>query len=171
MTPIPSGRLVPTATGVDLVLTRMIKGTVHDVWASVTESERTARWFGPWRGEAGSGRTIEVQMGFEEGAPWSTVRILHCTAPLLLSVETSDESGTWRLEIRLTRRDDSTELVFTQHLQETSGVPEIGPGWEYYLDALITSREHLPAPDFGDYFPAQSDYYRNEVAAHHGART
>ena len=69
MTPEPTGQLVPTPTGYDLILTRTYRAPVGDVWASVTEPERTARWFGPWRGEAAPGRTVEVQLVFEESAP------------------------------------------------------------------------------------------------------
>jgi uncharacterized protein YndB with AHSA1/START domain len=31
MTPEPTGRVVPTSSGVDIVLTRLISGTVQDV--------------------------------------------------------------------------------------------------------------------------------------------
>lgn len=47
MNPEPTGQLVPTPTGYDLILTRTYRAPVDDVWASVTEPERTARWFGP----------------------------------------------------------------------------------------------------------------------------
>ena len=52
-TPTPTGTAVPTDGGFDLVFPRTFQAPIEDVWASVTESERTARWFGPWRGEAG----------------------------------------------------------------------------------------------------------------------
>ena len=40
-----------------------------DVWASITESERTARWFASWTGDAGPGKTIRYRLEFEEGKP------------------------------------------------------------------------------------------------------
>ena len=60
------GRLFPTATGHDLELTRTFRAPVEDVWASVTEPDRTARWFGAWKGEPGPGNTIQLQMAFED---------------------------------------------------------------------------------------------------------
>ncbi|MCA9588387.1 MAG: hypothetical protein KC657_23870 [Myxococcales bacterium] len=69
----PTGRLEKTADGVDLHLERTFKGTPADVWESLTDPKRTARWYGPWEGEPGAGNTIRVQMAFEEGKPWSDV--------------------------------------------------------------------------------------------------
>jgi DNA-binding transcriptional ArsR family regulator len=37
---------------------------------SLTSSDSTARWIGPWRGEPGVGRTCQLQMLFEQGEPW-----------------------------------------------------------------------------------------------------
>jgi len=165
MTPTPTGRLVPTASGVDLVLTRTINGSVEDVWASVTESDRTARWFGRWEGTPGAGQTIRVQMGFEESDAWSTARIESCDPPNRLEITTLDEAGSWHLEIRLAGRGEQTELTFVQHREDTEGVGDIGPGWEYYLDNLVASRDGLPLPSFDDYYPAMKDYFLVQVAA------
>ena len=52
-----------------------------------------------------------------------------------------------------------TELRFTQHLTDTEGVGEIGPGWEYYLDALVASRDGQPAPQWDDYYPAMKEHF------------
>jgi uncharacterized protein YndB with AHSA1/START domain len=67
--PTPTGRIVRTAEGRDLVLTRSFRAPIEDVWASITESERTARWFASWSGEPGPGRTIRYRLSFEEGTP------------------------------------------------------------------------------------------------------
>jgi hypothetical protein len=37
----------------------------------------------------------------------------------------------------------------------------MGPGWEYYLDMLVASREDLPTPSFDDYYPAMKPYYES----------
>jgi len=165
MSPTPTGRLVPTPEGVDLVLTRMIRGSIEDVWASVTESERTARWFGRWEGAAGSGETIRVQMGFEEGDAWTTARIDSCTPPHRLEITTIDENGSWHLEIRLAQRGENTELTFVQHRENADGVADIGAGWEYYLDNLVASREGTPLPSFDDYYPSMKQYFLDQAAA------
>nr|BFE72843.1 hypothetical protein GCM10020092_061440 [Actinoplanes digitatis] len=125
----------------------------------MTESDRTARWFGAWQGDAAPGRMIKVQMAFEETEPWFDVRIDACEPPRRLAVSTSDESGGWRLELLLSHADGRTELRLVHHLDTTDGVGEMGPGWEYYLDMLVAARDGLPAPSFDDYLPAMKPYY------------
>ncbi|GAB2581585.1 hypothetical protein GCM10027168_12890 [Streptomyces capparidis] len=159
MTPVPTGQLVPTPTGFDLVLTRTYRASAADVWASVTEPERTARWFGPWRGEAAPGRTVEVRLAFEESAPWCPLRIEVCEPPRRLAVTMADEAGSWSLELLLAERDGTTELRLVHHLASTALLGATGPGWEYYLDMLTAARTGGPRPDFADYYPAQQAYF------------
>ncbi|XTZ14370.1 SRPBCC family protein [Micromonospora echinospora] len=155
----PVGRLFRTDAGRDLVLTRAFRAPVEDVWASLTEPERTARWFGPWEGEPGVGRTIRVQMAYEEGEPWCDMLIQACEPPRRLAVATLDEQGSWRLEMLLAEADGVTELRFTHHLDTEEAIGEVGPGWEYYLDLLVASRDGTALPDFGDYYPAMKSFY------------
>ena len=159
MTPSPSGRLVPTAKGRDLVLERTFRAPIEDVWASITEPERTARWFGPWTGHGAAGETVELTMSFEEGAGTSKVRIEACEPPRRLLVETDDAAGTWLLEAELSEADGVTTLVFTPHLPDDADAGSVGPGWEYYLDRLVAARDGEPAPEWDDYYPAQKAYY------------
>ncbi|NEE02292.1 SRPBCC family protein [Phytoactinopolyspora halotolerans] len=157
----PSGRLFRTADGVDLTLTRTFRASADDVWASVTEPERTARWFGPWKGDAGPGRTVQVQMSFEEDASWSDLYIDACEPPTRLAVSMNDEAGTWHMELLITETeaDDTTELRLIQHLTSAEGLGEIGPGWEYYLDKLVAARDGIPQPEFTEYYPAMKPYF------------
>lgn len=161
MTSRPTGQLVPAATGYDLVLTRTYRASADDVWASVTEPDRTARWFGAWRGTAAPGRTVEVQMAFEESAPWYPVRIGVCEPPRRLAVSMDDAAGSWPLELLLTETGGATELRLVHHLDTTESLGETGPGWEYYLDMLTAARTGGPRPDFGDYYPAQKAYFES----------
>ena len=153
----PTGRLFPTADGNDLVVSRTFRAPIEDVWASVTESDRTARWFGAWEGDAAPGRMIKVQMGFEDEAPWLDKRIDACEPPWRLAL--SDESGGMRLELLLSHSDGETELRLVHHLDPTDGIGEYGPGWEYYLDMLVAARDSTPAPSFDDYHPAMKPYF------------
>ena len=168
MTATPTGRVVATAKGRDLVLTRTFRAPIEDVWASITESERTARWFGPWQGEPGVGRKIRYSMAFEqqpeEGPVWSEMTIDACEAPRHLALSAIDDYGRWFLELELSESNGMTELRFTQHLDDKTDVGSVGPGWEYYLDNLVASREGTPRPDFNDYYPSQSEYFRGQVA-------
>lgn len=160
MSPAPTGRLF----GKDLVLTRTFRAPVDDVWASLTEPERTARWFGPWQGDAAPGNTIKVQMSQEEGTPWTDMTIEACEPPRRLALSAVDEYGSWHLDLTLAESDGVTELRFTQHLTGQENVGEVGPGWEFYLDALVASRDGAPAPDFNDYFPAMQEYFESQRA-------
>jgi uncharacterized protein YndB with AHSA1/START domain len=155
MSPTPTGRLF----GNDIVLTRTFHAPVADVWASLTDPERTARWFGPWQGDAAPGRTIQVQMVHEEGQPWMEMTIEACEPPRQLALSAVNEHGSWHLDMVLADSGGVTELRFTQHLTDTEGVGEIGPGWEFYLDVLVASRQGQPAPNFDDYYPAMKKHF------------
>lgn len=166
-TPEPTGRLVPGADGEghDLVLTRTLPGTLADAWASITEPERTARWFGRWEGVGAVGATVRLQLGFEEGSPWTDVTIAECDEPRRLRVVTADEMGSWDLAADLSPvegRADRTELRFVMYRVAPASVGEVGPGWEYYLDQLVASLTGTALPDFDDYFPAQRAYYAEQ---------
>jgi uncharacterized protein YndB with AHSA1/START domain len=158
MTNPPTGRLVTTTTGFDLILTRSFRAGLDDVWAGVTEPERSARWFGRWTGEGGTGNSIKVQLAFEEGAPWMEMRIDACEPPRRLAVTSLGEDG-WRLELQLEAAGDRTELRLIHHLPSADGVGEVGPGWEYYLDLLVAARDGSPRPQFDDYYPSMKDYF------------
>ncbi|MEV0779341.1 SRPBCC family protein [Streptomyces sp. NPDC050433] len=166
--PAPTGRLLRTSEGVDLVLTRGFALPVEEVWAAVTESARTALWFGPWEGDGAPGGTVRVRLVFEEQTPWTEVHIDVCEAPHRLVVSTVDEAGSWNLELRLSATPaegaaadtGGTEFQFIQHLRTKAGVGEIGPGWEYYLDKLRASLDGTPqSAVFEDYYPAQKAYF------------
>lgn len=163
MTPIPTGRLLGTERGRDLILTRTFRAGIDDVWASVTEPDRTARWFGRWSGAPVVGGAVTVVMGFEEGAPMMEMRIEACEPPRRLVVASEDEHGVWLLELELSERDGTTELRLTHHLDHRADPGSTGPGWEYYLDLLVASREGKPPPNFDDYYPAQKAYYERQA--------
>ncbi|MFC0533706.1 SRPBCC family protein [Phytohabitans kaempferiae] len=164
MSAIPTGRLFRTESGVDLVLTRTFRAPAEDVWASLTEPERTARWFGPWEGTAAPGGSVKVRMVFEEGQPWMEMRVEACEPPRRLELSAVDDHGTWHTSLRLSEVDGGTEVRFTQHLADAEGIQEVGPGWEYYLDLLVAARAGTPPVRFDDYYPAQKAYYEGLTA-------
>ncbi len=162
MTVTPTGHLVPTDAGHDLVLTRTFRAPIEDVWASITESERTARWFASWEGEPGPGRTIQYRLEFEEGSPGGDMLIEACEPPRHLAVTSVDAYGSWRLEATLAEADGVTTMTFVHHLDAGADAGSIGPGWEYYLDQLVASRDGSPLPAFDDYYPALKPYYDSQ---------
>ena len=160
MSPTPTGEVRRTGEGRDLVLVRDLPGSIVDVWASLTESERTGRWFASWTGD---GRSVA-----RSSSPWSPRRaarpsdasIQACEPPTRLAVRTEEESGTWELEVTLEALGaDRTRLTFVHHLGASDQAEQIGPGWEYYLDRLEAARADGSMPDFADYWPSMGPYY------------
>lgn len=161
--PAPTGKLLATESGRDLVLTRLFDDGIEAVWATLTEPERSARWFGPWSGEGMPGGKIACRMAFEEGEPEIEMSVLACERPQHLALFSEDEYGSWHLEVHLRERDGGTELDLVHHLDEKAEPGSIGPGWEWYLDRFVAAHVGGPSPEFGDYFPAQQAYYEGLV--------
>ncbi|MFK3647889.1 SRPBCC family protein [Lysobacter enzymogenes] len=155
MSPKPTGHL----DGNDLIITRTFSASIDEVWASVTQSEKTALWFGRWEGEAGPGNVVRLQLLHEKGQPWSDMKIEECAAPNRLVVTMKDDYGDWRIELSLTQAGAGTQLRFVQVLSDRTMAGEVGPGWEYYLDMLVAARAGEPLPSFDDYYPAQKAHY------------
>lgn len=154
MTPTPTACL----RGNRLVFTRTFRAPIDDVWQSVTDPESTARWFGPWKGPAGAGSTIQVQMRFEQGEPWMDATIEVCEAPRRLVLVTTGDHG-MRLELALAESAGATTLELLQHDWAPAAIADYGPGWEYYLDNLVAARAGQPLPSFDSYYPAQKPYF------------
>ncbi len=159
--PKPTGRLV----GNDLVMTRTFRAPIEDVWQSVTNSESTARWFGPWHwvDKPGPGNLIAYTMIQEEGAPESTAKVDRCEEPRHFALTTQ---GTFSVsyEVTLTQSGDTTTLTFVHHLADRKMAGDFGPGWEFYLDLLVHAREGKPFRTFAEYYPAQKQHYLDLAA-------
>jgi uncharacterized protein YndB with AHSA1/START domain len=126
MNPTPTGRVVSTGQGRDLVLERTFRAPIEDVWASLTEPKRTARWLGPWKGDGAPGRTVELTMSAEGDAPAAAVHIEACQPPRHLRVAMDDAAGAWRLEAELTEADGITTLRLTHHLDDSADPASTG---------------------------------------------
>ena len=98
MSPTPNGEVRHTGEGRDLVLVRELPGSIADAWASLTESERTGRWFASWTGDGRVGGAITLTLVAEEGSPTADATIEACEPPSRLAVRTEDASGSWELE-------------------------------------------------------------------------
>lgn len=161
MNPQPTGRI----DGNDLIITRTFRAPIDDVWASLTNPSKTALWFGSWHGDAGPGNIVRLQLVHEQGQPWTDVMIDECEAPRRLAVSMMDDHGHWRIELTLMQTGDETELRFLQPLADRMLAGDVGPGWEYYLDMLVASREGKALPSFADYYPAQKAHYLKDANA------
>ncbi|MEU3601788.1 SRPBCC family protein [Streptomyces sp. NPDC006798] len=160
--PVPTGRLLACDDGgTALALARTLTAPPEDVWAHLTDPARTALWFGPWRGEPGPGATVEVRTAFEEGAGWSPLHIEACEPPRRLLVATDPAAESWRLEVLVSAGGSRTSVELRHLLPEgpVTGLGEIGPGWEYYLDMFTASFAGVPLPAFTAYYPALRGFY------------
>lgn len=159
MTRQPTGRITLVQGGKDLVLERSFHAPIEDVWASVTESSRTARWIGSWSGEPGPGKSILILMSAEDGAEPEPAQITACEPPRHLALEWVVGESAWRTEVSLSETDGTTTLTFVHHLKTDDDASDIGPGWEYYLDRLVADRDGEPFAAWDEYYPAQKDHY------------
>lgn len=96
-------------------------------------------------------------------APEPTGQVRRTATGYDLALTTSDASGEFRLDLRLSESAGVTELIFVHQLDTVDGVRDFGPGWEYYLDRLVAERLGQPPPEWDNY-PAQSAYYERVAA-------
>ena len=157
MTAGPTDRRGEISTDPDgrrrLVFRRSWPDPAADVWAAVTEPERSARWIGRYDGEHGAGAEGVFTMVAEEGAPAERIRIVECEPPRRLVVQWLDEMA-WRLEVDLAEAGGTTTLTFTQVLADDAGLADIATGWHWYLDRLDAAVTGVEVPADWDAFLA-----------------
>lgn len=147
--------------GLTLTLTRDVAIPVEELWSWITDSDRTARWYGPWSGEGRVGATIQVTMASEEGSPTMRMRITECSRPHRLGLASdAPPPFAWPLALECAARDGGSSITLrhTQIPAEMS-LGDIGPGWEFYLDHLVCAIEGREAAPFEDYLRDLSERY------------
>lgn len=159
-----TGRVVDIDGKPNLVLTRRFAASVDEIWRELTDSDRLVRWIGRWEGNPTSG-SVEFFMTAEaEDAPADTYRILECDRPSRFAGETS--MG-WHLWFELAGSGDGTEtiLTFGHRLAPEDDIGSIGPGWEYYLDRLVTAQAGADTSTIAwdDYYPVLEPEYERLV--------
>ena len=134
-----------------LTLRREFAAPASDVWASITESDRLARWFGTWAGDPSTGRVTVTMNAEAEAVPPAPYDIHACEPPHRLDVSAVDEYGAWRLVAELTEHDGRTTLTLRQEEVDPATLGETGPGWEWYLDRLVAAATGQPLPSLADF--------------------
>lgn len=157
-----------------IVLTRTFNAPIEHVWAALTESERLGRWFATWTGDPASGR-VEVAWAFEDEMPVETYAIETCDAPRHLRVRNlhDDPGQVWVLDAQLHEEGGRTVLTFAQGLTAAHPVPDVGPGWEYYLDRLVHTVHTGQVSDRGwdGYLEMATEYAETFGPARPGTQT
>lgn len=146
---IPTGTIDAEARA--LVLTRSFSAPIDDVWASITESDRLARWFGTWTGDPDDGFVL-FTMNAEAGEiPPVRYDIQDCEPPRLLRISATDDHGHWVLAAELSDDGTGTVLTFRQEELDPSSAHETGPGWEWYLDRLVAAVTGAEPPSLEEF--------------------
>lgn len=155
----------PTGTRAEdgrLAVRRELPQSAAQTWAAITDPARTARWFGPWSGDAAGGE-IEVTMTAEEGAPSSPARVIAVEPRHRLVVETVVGQDAWRMELRVEETPGGSAVTLLQRVDGGEAAAMIGPGWEFYLDRLVAAETggDVAAIVFApDYLPGQAEHFR-----------
>ena len=147
------GQVTELPEGVRLQFRRSWPDPIDDVWAALTEPDRTARWIGTYDGERAVGGSGTFTMTHEEQPVGERLRIVECEAPRRLVVEWATEEG-WRVELDLTVEDGHTVLLFTQLFAPGTEVTDYAMGWHWYLDKFDAEVSGRPAPPDWDTFLA-----------------
>lgn len=159
----PTGRVDDSPEGRRLVIERSFRAPIDDVWASLTEPDRFARWYGPMAGEARVGSTISVTMIAEDEIAPQPAVILECDPPRRFRVDLGDRGEPWHLSVDLVEVDGVTTMTFVQTLSPEIDVAEVGPGWEFYADRLTAARDGVEMPDW------EADGYQRALGPHYAA--
>ncbi|ROR66149.1 SRPBCC domain-containing protein [Agrococcus jenensis] len=157
-----TGTVTEHGESAELALERRVAADAIAVWPFLTESRELGMWFGTYAGDPDSGEVV-MSMTAEEGDATTAVEILDCHAPEHLAVLTTDEHGSWSLEVEVLDgghdAGSGATIRFTHHDVALSALPDIGAGWEWYLDRLVAALAGQPMPDWDDYYPALRDAY------------
>lgn len=160
MMPQPTGRLVRKDDGVYVVLDRIIRAPIEEVWAYFTRSSYLSQWIGETIGTGGSTHAVKFRMNAEgDDAEWQNVSILVCDAPRRLRADVGQGGQSRRMYVHLTEGSGHTTVTFGELLHNLVDEAEIGVGWDYYLDRLIAAHDGKPMPERGDY-AALLDHYK-----------
>ncbi len=151
-----------------LVLTRRIGARADELWQALAQSDRLERWFGSWRGDPSSGQVMLTMNAEAAPVPAVPCEIRVCDPPQRLGISVTDSYGHWQLTIELRESNGMTDLTLRHEDIELQAVPEVGPGWEWYLDRLeatVTGSALPTLEDFVDcYTPMGEDYSAMIVA-------
>lgn len=135
----------------NLVLHRSFAASANDVWASITVSERLARWYGTWTGDPDAGFVMVTMNAEADEVAAGRYDITECDPPHFLSIELNDENFHWRLRIELTETNGLTTLTFIQTDIDPNTAGDIAAGWRWYLDRLGASIDGTTPPTLDDF--------------------
>ncbi|MFP3467371.1 SRPBCC domain-containing protein [Leifsonia sp. SIMBA_070] len=160
MMPQPTGRLVRKDDGVYLVLDRMFRAPIEEVWTYFSRSPRLASWLGEYSGSGATG-AVKLRMTADgDGSDWQDVAVLECTAPRRLHADIGAAGDSHRMFVHLTEASGRTAVTVGRRLRSVVDEADAGPRWDYYLDRLVAAHDHKPEPEWSSYGPVMTEHYR-----------
>ena len=162
----PTGRIECADPAPMLIYERHLPAPIEVVWVALTESERTARWFGSWSGTPGVGNKVLVTWTAEEGNPSEEMTIVACEPPRLLTLSGGPEPFPYLTTVELWDEGETTRLEFRQPMWGDANPAMLGTGWEFYLDRLAgTLAGDDKLPDWNERYSAMQPHYEELQAA------
>ena len=159
MQPQPTGRLVRKDDGVYIVIDRIFKAPIEEVWTYFSRSPRLAEWIGEYKGTGSTG-AVKFRMNAEgDDAEWQDVAVRECTAPHRLHVVVDPSGEAMVMYVHLTEASGHTTVTFGYRLHKVADGADLAVGWDYYFDRLTAAHDHKPMPEWSDYHPAMVDHY------------
>jgi uncharacterized protein YndB with AHSA1/START domain len=158
-----------------IVFTRTFAAPIGDVWAACTEPARMERWIGTWTGDPASGEVVFRMTAEGDEVPAEVFLVEACEPPRRFVVRSRDAapfspdgSGprvAWQHTLELSEVAGVTTLTFTQVVPDgpvgADMVASVGPGWDYYLDRLVTAFAGTdPGQIEFDPYLERSEHYR-----------
>ncbi|MET3566695.1 MULTISPECIES: SRPBCC domain-containing protein [Microbacteriaceae] len=160
MMPQPTGRLVRKDDGVYLVLDRMFKAPIEEVWTFFSRSPRLAEWLGEYKGTGSTGAVKFRLTADGDDAEWQDVSVMECSAPHRLHADVGGAGASHRMFVHLREASGHTTVTLGRRLRSLVEEADSGPRWDYYLDRLVAAHDHKPLPEWSSYSPAMTDHYR-----------
>jgi uncharacterized protein YndB with AHSA1/START domain len=160
MMPQPTGRLVRKDDGIYLVLDRMFKAPIEEVWTYFSRSPRLSAWLGEYKGTGSTG-AVKFRMTVEgDDADWQDVSVLECSAPHRLHADVGPAGASHRMFAHLVEASGHTAITVGIRLRSLIDEADFGPRWDYYLDRLVAAHDHKPLPEWSSYGPVMKEHYR-----------
>lgn len=178
-TPPPLGRRETRDGAEHVVFTRTFAAPLGDVWAACTEPERMQRWIGTWTGDPASGEVAFRMTAEGDDVPEEVYLVEVCEPPRRVVLRSRDAAAfgadgsgprvAWQHTLQLDEADGVTTLTFTQVVPDgpvgADMVASVGPGWDYYLDRLVTVfRGADPGQLTFEPYLERSEHYRSLFA-------
>ena len=117
-------------------------------WEWLTDSGKTAKWYGPYTLQGGR---LTIRLIQEEGQPEAQGELLRYEQESLLLLRIGPAEAPWDVTVRLDSAPGGSLVTISQPGIGKEEDPWIIAGWSFYLDCLLAAVNGEAAPKFEDY--------------------